>query len=532
MCSGRVTRRALLAGAILPLARGRAAAAIPRGIVVMAKRIDDIVSLDPAEAYEFSDTEAIANLYDRLLEDDPAHPEWPRGALAASWGVATDGLRYHFTLRPEARFATGRPVTAGDAAFSLQRVIALDLTPAFILGQFGLAKDNVAERVYAADPRTLVIDAAVKLAPSLLYFCLTASVASIVDKVEVLRHQQGGDIGHRWLSFHSAGSGPYRLRIWRPGERYVLDAVPDAWRGAARNREVIVLNVPEPAAQRLLLVNGDADYARDLDKDQLAALMRNPDIAFDRAEQSLLTYLGLNQRNPYLRRPPVVAAIKHLVDYHGIAEGLLAGTRKVHQSFLPDGILGASDDLPFDFDPTRAKALLAAAGLGDGFPVTMDVIGGSPWIDIAQALQAGFARAGIRLELLPGDDKETLTKYRARRHDIYLGNWGSDYPDPQSNAQAFCVNDDMSDSATLKTLAWRNSWQDPDLARRVEAAAQEADVARRAALYRGIERDHQRAAPFVIMFQQVAVAAHRRNASGFVLGSGADRTRYAGIVKR
>lgn len=533
MFRGLVPGRAVFAAALLVLAAVDAAAAgIPADTVVMAKRIDDIVSFDPAEAYEFSDTEAIANLYDRLLDYDPAHPEVLRGALAERWSVDPDGMRYRFTLRPDARFANGRAVTAADAAFSLQRVVRLDLTPVFILRQFGFTPDNVAARIHADGARTLVMDATVKVAPSLLYYCLTASLASVVDADAVMQHAQGGDLGHRWLSFHSAGSGPYRLRIWRPGERYVLDAVPDAWEGAPRNRHVIVLNVPEPAAQRLLLQHGDADYARDLDKDQIAALARDPDIVFDRAKRSLLTYLALNQRNPYLRRPAVIEAIKYLVDYHAIADGLLAGTSIVHQSFLPDGILGADDDLPFHFDPVHAKALLNAAGLGQGFPVTMDVVGGSPWIDMAQALQAGFAQGGIRLALLPGDDKETLTKYRARRHDIYLGNWGSDYPDPESNAQAFVIDDDMSDQAALKTLAWRNSWQDPALARRVEAAARESDIARRAALYRAIERDYQREAPFVIMFQEVAVAAHRRGVSGFTLGPSADRTLYAGIVKR
>jgi len=528
-----VPGRVALAAILFMLATvGAAASGIPRDTVVMAKRIDDIVSLDPAEAYEFSDTEVIANLYDRLLDYDPAHPEMLRGALAERWSVDPDGMRYRFTLRPDARFATGRPVTAADAAFSLQRVVRLDLTPAFILHQFGFTAANVASRIYAEDARTLIINTAVKVAPSLLYYCLTASLASIVDKDAVMQHAEGGDLGHHWLSFHSAGSGPYRLRIWRPDERYVLDAVPDAWEGAPRNRRVIVINVPEPAAQRLLLQHGDADYARDLDKDQIAALARDPEIVFDRAKRSLLTYLGLNQRNPYLRRPAVIEAIKELVDYRAIANGLLAGTAVVHQSFLPDGILGADDDLPFHFNPAHARALLDAAGLGQGFSVTMDVVGGSPWIDIAQALQAGFAQGGIRLTLLPGDDKETLTKYRARRHDIYLGNWGSDYPDPQSNAQAFVIDDDMSDHAALKTLAWRNAWQDPALARRVEAAAREGDIVRRAALYRAIERDHQREAPFVIMFQEVAVAAHRRNVSGLILGSSADHTLYAGIVKR
>ncbi len=518
--------------ALLWLALPAAAAESPRGVVVMAKRIDDIVSLDPAEAYEFSDEEAIANLYDHILDYDPAHPETIRGALASSWDVDADGRGYRFVLRPDARFASGRPVTAGDAAFSLQRIVLLDLTPAFVLRQFGFTKENVRERIRAVDATTLVIDTAVKVAPSLLYYVLTSSIASVVDKEAALAHEAEGDLGHRWLAFHSAGSGAYILKTWRPGERYVLDAVPDAWGGVARNRQVIVLNIPEPTTQRLLLVRGDADYARDLDKDQMASLARDPSIVFDRALQAMQTYFALNQRNAYLRRPQVIAALKYLVDYDGIADGLLGGTRVVHQSFVPDGILGADDDRPFRFDLARAKTLLAEAGLGAGFDVTMDVTAGSPWIDIAEALQASFSRAGVRLAILPGDEKETLTKYRARRHDIYLGEWGSDYPDPHSNAQAFITDDDPGDNAALKTLAWRNAWQDPDLARRVEEAMRESDIARRAELYRALERDHQQVAPFVLMFQDVSIAAHRRSIDGLVIGPGPDHTLYAKIEKR
>ena len=140
----------------------------------MAKQIDDIVSLDPAEAYEISDAEAIGNVYDRLLDYDPAHPETIEAALASSWSVDPDGRTFTFVLRDDARFASGRPVTAGDAAFSLQRAVTLDMAPAFVLRQS--ASPRTMSR--AADPRrgatTLVIETAVKVAPSLLYYCLTS----------------------------------------------------------------------------------------------------------------------------------------------------------------------------------------------------------------------------------------------------------------------------------------------------------------------------------------------------------------------
>ena len=142
----------------------------------------------------------------------------------------------------------------------------------------------------------------------------------------------------------------------------------------------------------------------------------------------------------------------------------------MHQSFLPDGVLGASDARPFTFDPVHAKTLLAEAGLPDGFAVSVDVAANSPALDIAEALQANFARAGVRLTLVPSDRKETLTRYRARQHELYLGDWGTDYPDPASNAQAFTSDNDESDAAPLKTLAWRNSWQNIAKARRLDSS--------------------------------------------------------------
>jgi len=514
----------------LLLLAAAARAQIPHDTVVMAMDIDDFVSLDPAEAYEFSDIEAIANCYDHLLDYDPAHPETIAGALATRWSVDPDGRTYRFVLRDDARFASGRKVTAEDAAFSLQRLVQLDLTPAFVLTQFGFTKDNVGELI-RAEGQTLVVETPIKVAPSLVYYILTTSIASVVDRAESLAHQQDGDLGHHWLRFHSAGSGSYRLREWRPGERYVLDAVPDAWSGAAKNRQVIVLDVPEPATQTLLLERGDADYMRNLDKDQLAALARNPDFVFDRALRSRQTYLALNQKNQYLRRPEVILALKYLVDYQGIADGLLGGTRIVHQSFVPDGILGVDDALPFTFDPARARALLAKAGLAQGFDVTLDVTTASPWLDIAEALQASFAQANVRVTVVPGDEMATLTKYRARRHEMYLFDWGSDYPDPHSNAQAFVTDDDMSDHAALRTLAWRNSWADPALGARVEAAERETEVAKRAELYHALERDDEKVAPFILMFQEVSFAVHRKSVHGFIMGSGADHTLYRAIEK-
>ena len=136
----------------------------------------------------------------------------------------------------------------------------------------------------------------------------------------------------------------------------------------------------------------------------------------------------------------------------------------VHQAFLPKGFLGAIEDRPYTLDVPKARALLAQAGLEDGFAVTMDTRNSSPVIDMAQVIQANWAEAGIALEILPGDNKQTLTKYRARTHDIYIGRWGPDYQDPHTNADSFASNPDNADGAPFAgKLAWRNAWDIPEM---------------------------------------------------------------------
>jgi peptide/nickel transport system substrate-binding protein len=530
-CAARPWRWAAAPLFVLGLASATVAAEIPRDTVVMAKSLGDVTSLDPAEAYEISAMELLGNLYDRLLDHDPAHMERLEGALARSWSVAADGRTYTFKLRAGQRFASGNRVTARDAAFSLQRAVLLARAPSFILAQFGFTAANVRDRIRALDDETLELETASVVAPSFLYYCLTAIVGSVVDEQVVRTHARDDDLGSAWLAGHAAGSGPYQLRAWRPGERYSLDASSAHWRGAPRNRRVLVVDIREAATQRLLLERGDVDYARDLEKDQLAALAANPRIAFDRAPEATLVYLALNQRAPALRDPAVIEALKYLVDYDGIARHVLGSGYVVHQSLLPHGLLGAIDDAPYRFDPARARALLAAAGLGEGFPLSVDVRSATPWIDVAAALQAGFAEAGVRLAIVPSDGKQNLTKYRAGRHELFLGEWASDYPDPHSNAQAFAMNDEADGGTATKTLASRNGWRDDRIAALARRAAAEPDGERRAELYADLQREHQRRAPFIFMFQRVAVAAHRAGVEGFVMGLTPDRTRYAGIAK-
>lgn len=527
----RHVAKLLAASAFAALMAAPVLAQTPKDTIVMAKQIDDIISLDPAEAFEFSGVEVGANVYDKLIGVDLKKNNELVGELAQAWTVSEDNLTYTFKLRPGVKFHSGNPLTAADVVYSFQRAVTMNKSPGFILTQFGFTKDNVLEKVKAADDNTVVITVSKPFAPTFFLNCLTSGVAGIVDSKLVKANEKEGDWGNGWLKLNSAGSGAYKVRAYRPNEQYALEANESWYKGAPKNKRVIVRHVAEPASQRLLLEKGDIDIARNLSKDQLAAVKTNASIEIVQGDKGYILYLGLNQKNPNLAKPEVREALKWLVDYDSIERNIVEGTYRGHESFLPKGFLGAITDKPYKFDLAKAKELLAKAGLPNGFTVTMDTRSVSPITDIAQAIQSTWAQAGIKLELIPGDGKQTLTKYRARTHDIYIGQWGPDYLDPHTNAETFAINEDNGDDAKSKTLAWRNAWNIPEMTKVTQAAVLETNADKRKATYESLQREHQKVSPFVIMFQQIEVSADRKNVSGWVIGPSSDTNFYAPIAK-
>jgi peptide/nickel transport system substrate-binding protein len=161
----------------------------------------------------------------------------------------------------------------------------------------------------------------------------------------------------------------------------------------------------------------------------------------------------------------------------------------------------------------------------------MDVRNTEPVTGIAEAFQQTAARAGIKISILPGDGKQVLTKYRARNHDIYIGQWGSDYWDPNSNAQAFSSNPDNSDAGKIRTSAWRNGWAIPELTKQVDAALLEQDSAKRAEMYRTLQHEVLDTGPFIFIYQQMEVAGFSRKLKNFRLGPSFD-TNYVYDVSK
>lgn len=510
----------------------QAFAATPSDTLVQGWAFDDIITLDPAEAFELSTAEVTANTYNKLVTLDLDDTSKVVGELADSWTISDDGLTYTFKLKSGLTFASGNPLTAEDVAFSFERAVKLDKSPAFLLTQFGLTADNVTEKAKAADESTFVLTVDKAYAPSFVLNVLTSTVASVVDKDLVMENAKSvtpsddykfdTDFGNEFLKTGYAGSGPFKVRDWRANEVIVMERNDNYFGEKPPLARVIYRHMKESAGQRLALENGDIDVARNLEPGDIDAITAKEGLSTTSAPKGTIYYFSLNQKNETLAKPEVIEAFKYLVDYDAIGETLIKGIGTIHQTFLPAGQLGALDEKPYTLDVGKAKELLAKAGVPEGFSVTMDVRNTQPVTGIAENVQQTLAQAGIKLEIIPGDGKQTLTKYRARQHDIYIGQWGSDYFDPNSNAETFTYNPDNSDEGTNKTLAWRNAWDPAELTEKTQGALLEKDAEKRAATYQELQKEVLARGPFVIVFQQTEVAGYSEKLKNYKLGPSFD----------
>jgi peptide/nickel transport system substrate-binding protein len=521
-------QRKLLPLMLLAAISASSFAATPPNTLIVAQGLDDIVSLDPAEANELSSIQTVPSLYQRLVQADREDPAKLVAVLADSWQGDAANKKLTIKLRPDAKFSSGNPLRPEDVIFSYTRAVTLNKSPAFILNVLGWQPDNIASQLKKIDDHTLELHWTADVSPAVALNILSTPIASIVDEKTVTPNAKAGDFGNEWLKMHSAGSGPFKMRVYQPHQAIVLDANPTSPGDAPKVKNIIIKNVPDPAARRLLIQQGDADIARDLGADQTSALEGKPGVkvlSIPSAEQNYMVFNAGNNANPLLKNPALWEAARYLVDYEGITKDLLKGQYFIHQSFLPVGFAGALDNNPFKFDPAKAKEILTKAGIKDAH-FTLDVENKPPFITIAQSMQASFAQGGVKIDLLPAAGSQVYARVRAKQHQAAIRLWIPDYFDAHSNASAFAYNDGKA-----STVAGLNGWQIPELSRQTLAAVAEADPAKRLDLYKKIQEEVQHNSPYVFVDQGKTQIVVRENVKGYQQGLNADMVYYDRVSK-
>ncbi|MDR3375775.1 MAG: ABC transporter substrate-binding protein [Ancalomicrobiaceae bacterium] len=516
---------------LLALAVSSVQAATPPGVLVVAQSIDDVVSFDPAEGYELTPFQIFNNVYNRLVDSSAADPMKLVGALADSWEVAADGKSVTFKLKAGAKFASGNPVRPEDVVYSFVRAVKLAKTPVFILQELGWKPENVEGLVTKVDDSHVKVGWANDVGSSFAIAILAAPIASIVDEKLLAGHIANNDFGNAWLKTASAGSGQFSIAKYVPHETLLLSANPSSPAGAPKLKSIIVKNVADAAARRLLIEQGDADLARDLGVDQIASLAGKSGIVIKEtpsAQQDYALFNAASKTNPALGNPAFWEAARYLVDYDGLANKLLKGQYTVHQTFLPVGFPGAIDDKPFSYDPAKAKEILAKAGLKD-VKFKLSVSNQPPFPDIAQALQASFAAGGVAVEVDPIVASDLYGRLRSRNYDASFLYWFPDYFDANTNASAFAFG--TGDDGP-HTVAWRAGWTAPEISAKTHSAVVEQDPTKRTAIYVELQKSVAASSPFVFALQGKDQTVLSDKVKGYVQGITPDQVYYGGVEKQ
>lgn len=503
--------------------------------LLVGMSMNNLLSLDPAAATGLDAMTVACNVYDSLLETEPHDAARLVAGLARAWEVGQGGRRLVLRLHEKARFASGQPLRAEHAAWSLQRVLKLNLAPASVWKSYGFTAARCLADIQAVEPHTLQIDLPQPTDPVLVLLTLATSMSALVlDRDAVLARETKGDLGAAWLTTHAAGSGPFVLQTWRPKELLILRRHAEHWRGAARLQRVVMRHMTESQTLRLMLSRGDLDVAGGLSAPDVKALSRRPELAVDTVRRANIYYVALNARHPRFADERVRRAVlRHLIDFDGMAGTVLDTYGQLHQRPVPAGLPASLPSPGYRLDVAQARRLLAEAGMADGFDTTIRVLAESPFTGIATSVQATLAQAGIRASILPGTGNQVYGAMRERKFEIIVGRGGGGAEaHPHSSLRALVYNPDNRDSARLTNFqGWRTGYADATLNALIDQALVEPDAQRQVALY---QQAQQRVDNTVGAMQPIAAVTDtqvmRRVVQGYA-GHPSGATRLRGVFK-
>ncbi|MBI1777016.1 MAG: ABC transporter substrate-binding protein [Proteobacteria bacterium] len=497
-----------------------AMAETPKDTFVMAWNLDALITMDPAQIGEVNGNEIMTNVCDRLVafDFDDVSKIVPR--LAESWSMSEDGLSLTFKIRKGLKHPTGNPVTAGDAAWSMQRVLALNFGDAATLREWGFTKELSAQQFTAPDDNTLLVKLDKPYPPQLILSSLFVTrSAFILDRQEIEKHVVNNDLGNAWLKTNSACVGPYRLRTWNANDVVILERNEDWWDKKPAMRRIIVRHVPESGAERLQLEKGDIDAARLLNAQDLEAVDNSSNLRLQLTATHGYTYLSFNLTDPILSNPKVRLAFRYLVDYKGLESTVMKYQGIARASVVPIGAFGAlskEEGLPFKLDIDKAKQILAEAGYPQGFKKKLILSANNFNPALAQHIQGNAAKAGITLELEQMADAQLFTRTRSRDYEISQIGWQTGYPDANSMISRHGINPDNSAEAKLAMYpSWRAAFQDLSINADTDKAMFEKDPAKRIAIYHSIQMRLMETGPMAYMFQPIRPIALRKEVKVF-----------------
>jgi oligopeptide transport system substrate-binding protein len=443
----------------------------------------DPATLDPHLVTDTTSAFIVVEVFSGLVKFDTELRLVPD--VAESWEIDANGTTYTFRLREDVKFHNGKPVTADDFKWSIERAAAPStaspVADTYLDDIVGAAdylegKADSIEGVKVVDDHTLQIT--VDAPKSYILAKLTYPTAYVLDREVV---QSGGD---NWWIENGVGTGPFKLKEYRIGERIVLERFDDFY-GELANVDFVHMNLA--GGQSMAMYDNDEIDITGVGLFDLDAVLdesdpRNKDLhvappGFD------VSYIGFNPTRPPFDDVKVRQALNHAVDKDLIATEVLAGLVEPAYGVLPPGFPGYNPDhVGLRYDPELAKQLFAESKYAGDIPrieITVPGTGGTIGLNLEVVLEMWRSTLGVEVEIVQVEWATYLKDLQENKFQAFAGlGWEADYPDPQDFLDILFHTESEINHGAYSNL---------EVDRILEMARVETDINRRVELYRQAE---------------------------------------------
>jgi peptide/nickel transport system substrate-binding protein len=337
--------------------------------------------LDPTSAAAGAiDQVLYSNVFEGLTRFGPDGSV--NAGLAESWNISDDGLTYTFTLRSGVKFHDGTDLDASDVVFSLDRARAEDSTNA----QKALFA-NIAS-VEATNGTTVTVTLAKPQGSFLFNMAWGDAVIVAPESIETIKSKP-------------IGTGAFTFTDWKQGDSISLTRNADYWGDAPALDGATFKFISEPTAAFAAMMAEDIDAFYSYPApENLVQFEADPRFTVLSGNTEGETILAINNKMPPFDNKLVRQAVSHAIDRQAIIDGAMFGYgTPIGTHFAPHNpdyvdLTGNSN-----YDPEKAKALLAEAGLADGFTTTLKLPPPSYARRGGEIIAAQLRAVGIQTEI-------------------------------------------------------------------------------------------------------------------------------------
>ena len=361
-----------------------------------------------------------------LTEADVITPKLVPG-LATSWEVSDDGTQYTFHLREGVTFHDGEPFDADAVIFNFSRFWDkespnyFEKSAAFVSAYTQWIKD-----VEKVDDMTIQITLT---QPN--YEWLRTGLQSYGQPL-MISPKSVADFGNDGIALHPVGTGPFKFVEREQGVKTVLERNDDYWGRQAKLETIIFRPLEDPATRVNALRTGEVNMIGTPPWDDVEDLADEGFVLTTNNNVPFYVFIHLNHRHPILKNKLVRQAINMAIDKEGLVREIYAGTGRVENGMLSPGTFAYDPDFTYyEYDPEKAKALLAEAGYPDGIEINWDIYQYGTGELVESWIQRDLKKVGIDVNIQKYEWIAYLRRWASGMpEDIAMNHigWGMTYP--------------------------------------------------------------------------------------------------------